>query len=99
MRPAPRSPAIAVPGALLHLLQARQDAEQVLHVVADFIGNHISLGKLARLAGTPKRRCKSSTSSTTSTVLPNNTADIVANARQVFPAASVSFSGVYFWNL
>src|SRR5262245_9271132 len=36
--------------ALLRLLHARQDAEQVLHMVTYLVGNHIGLGELARLA-------------------------------------------------
>ncbi len=37
-------------GALLRLLRLRQDAEQVLHVVADLVRDHIGLREQARLA-------------------------------------------------
>src|SRR6266571_1852717 len=35
---------------VLTLLHLRQDAEQILHVVTDLVGDHVSLGELARLA-------------------------------------------------
>src|SRR6185312_17001324 len=37
-------------GGVLHRRRLRQDAEQILHVVADLVRNHISLGEFARLA-------------------------------------------------
>src|SRR3984957_2405029 len=40
---------LALHGLLL-LLHPRQDAEQVLHVMADLVGDHISLGEFAGLA-------------------------------------------------
>ena len=41
----------AVAGGALRLLHLGQDAEQVLHVVADLVRDHIGLGELAGLAG------------------------------------------------
>jgi hypothetical protein len=35
---------------LLDALRPRQDAEQVLHVMADFVGDHIGFRKLAGFA-------------------------------------------------
>src|SRR6266849_3512857 len=35
---------------VLTLLHLRQDAEQILHVVTDLVGDHVGLGELARLA-------------------------------------------------
>src|ERR1041385_1033016 len=40
----------AVGGALLRLLHLGQDAEQVLHMVADLVGDHVGLRELAGLA-------------------------------------------------
>ena len=40
---------LALRGLLL-LLHPRQDAEQVLHVMADLVGDHIGLRELAGLA-------------------------------------------------
>ena len=45
-----RFAAALLPAALLRVLRLRQDAEQVLHVVADLVRDHIGLGEFAGLA-------------------------------------------------
>ena len=52
-RPAPGCgwPRALSPPAALRLLRLRQDAEQVLHVMADLVRDHIGLRELAGLAG------------------------------------------------
>ena len=39
---------LGLAGALLCLMHLVRDAKQILHVMSDFVGDHVGLGKLAR---------------------------------------------------